>query len=256
MPVTPLKQRVRASFERAAATYDAAAIVQRRVCDRLLLSLEASAPPQRILDAGCGTGFGARILRRRWPQAHITGVDFAPTMVERARVEMDACLTADIERLPLPAQDFDLWWSNLSIQWCDASLVFAEAERVLRPAGMLAVSTLGPRTFHELREAFAGVDVHRHTLSFNTPETIAGTIEAAGFGQLQLWRERHAIYYPDLKTLLRAVKAIGAQNVGDGGRNSMMGRAAWQQVEAAYERFRTAEGLPASYDVILACARK
>ena len=91
---------------------------------------------------------------------------------------------------------------------------------------------------------------------FSPGGEIAGTIEAAGFGQLQLWRERHAIYYPDLKTLLRAVKAIGAQNVGDGGRNSMMGRAAWQQVEAAYERFRTAEGLPASYDVILACARK
>ena len=33
-----------------------------------------------------------------------------------------------------------------------------------------------------------------------------------------------------------------------------MGRAAWQKVEAAYERFRTAEGLPATYDIIFACA--
>ena len=51
-------------------------------------------------------------------------------------------------------------------------------------------------------------------------------------------REHHAIHYPDLKTLLRAVKAIGAHNVGEGGRSGMMGRAAWQHVEAAYERFR------------------
>ena len=54
-----------------------------------------------------------------------------------------------------------------------------------------------------------------------------------------------------MKTLLRAVKAIGAQNVGEGGRSGMMGRLAWQTLEAAYERFREKDGLPASYDVIL-----
>ena len=35
-----------------------------------------------------------------------------------------------------------------------------------------------------------------------------------------------------------------------------MGRAAWQQLEAAYEQYRTPAGLPASYDVILAYAKK
>jgi len=55
---------------------------------------------------------------------------------------------------------------------------------------------------------------------------------------------------------MRAVKDIGAHNVGEGGRSGMMGRAAWQRVEATYERFRSAEGLPASYDVIFATATK
>ena len=250
-----LKQRVRASFDRAATTYDDAAIVQRRACDRLLGSLNPETPPDRILDAGCGTGFGARILRQRWPQAHITGVDFAPTMIERARNAMDECFTADIEHLPMSGHQFDLWWSNMSIQWCDAAAVFAEARRVLHPGGWLAVSTLGPDTFHEMREAFSSIDAYRHTLHFSEPDAVAAALDATGFGRIELWRERCAIHYPDLKTLLRAVKDIGAQNVGDGGRSGMMGRAAWQRLEAAYERFRTAEGLPASYDIIFAYAR-
>lgn len=251
----PLKQRVCAAFDRAATTYDDAAIVQRRACRALLDRLNPDTPPAHILDAGCGTGFGARILRQRWPQAHITGVDFAPTMVERARPLMDECLTADIEHLPLPAHRFDLWWSNMSIQWCDAAAVFAEARRTLRPAGWLAVSTLGPETFSEMRKAFSGIDAYRHTLRFSEPDALAGALESAGFRQIELWRELCSIHHPDLKTLLRAIKAIGAQNVGDGGRSGMMGRAAWQKFEAAYERFRTVEGLPASYDIIFAHAR-
>ena len=75
-----IKQRVRESFDRAALTYDSAAIVQRRVCDRLLDELtSATEAPAHMLDAGCGTGYGARLLRRRWPGIQITGVDFAPT---------------------------------------------------------------------------------------------------------------------------------------------------------------------------------
>ena len=252
----PIKQRVRESFDRAAVTYDGAAVLQRRVCDRLLDGLSLTGRPQRILDAGCGTGYGSRCLRQRWPDTHITGVDFAPAMLELARHETDTCQVADIETLPFTPQQFDLWWSSLSIQWCDPATVFAEAARVLMPGGTLAVSTLGPETFHELRSAFSGIDEHRHTLAFDTPETVARALEHAGFEHLTVRRESHAIYYPDLKTLLRAVKAIGAHNVGEGGRSGMMGRAAWQQVEAAYERFRTAEGLPASYDVILAYARQ
>ena len=250
-----LKLRVRDSFDRAADTYDDAAVVQRRVCQRLLDELDLP-EPTRILDAGCGTGYGARLLRARWPDARVTGVDFAPMMLALARRASDDCCAADIEKLPFADASFDLWWSSLAIQWCDAATVFAEAARVLRPGGRLTVSTLGPDTFHELRTAFAGVDRHRHTLPFSEPDAIADALRRAGLNDVALRRETHTLHYPDLKTLLRAVKAIGAQNVGAGGRSGMMGRHAWLQLEAAYERCREAAGLPASYDVILGYATK
>lgn len=254
MPLSSLKQRVRASFDRASVTYDSAATVQRQVCARLCDALAMAAAPARILDAGCGTGNGARLLRARWPAGTITGVDFAPAMLEIAREVTDACLSADIEELPFADHSFDLWWSSLAMQWCDPDKVLREAARVLQPGGQLALSTLGLETFAELRAAFAGVDQHRHTLSFATPEAVGAALERAGFRDVRVVREHHAVFYPDLKALLRAVKDIGAHTVGDGARTGMLGRGAWQRVEATYEAYRTPQGLPASYDVLLCYA--
>ena len=257
MPPASIKHRVRDAFDRAAATYDGAAVVQRRVCDRLLEQLAWEGdPPESILDAGCGTGYGAASLRGRWPTARVAGIDFAPAMLVLAQKALDYCQAADIERLPFAARSFDLWWSSLSIQWCDAPTVFGEAARVLRPGGRAAFSTLCPDTFAEVRAAFAGIDGHRHTLPFNEPDAIRQALEGAGLHGIRLIRERHTVFYPNLKSLLRSIKDIGAHNVGEDGRQGMLGRAAWRRVEAAYEQFRTPAGLPASYDVLLGYASK
>ena len=256
MPTQPARQRVRESFERAAASYDAAAVLQRQVCDSLLDRFATPTAPASILDAGCGTGYGARLLRARWPQATLVAVDFAPAMLTLARPDADLCLAGDIEALPCTDASFSTWWSNLTVQWCDARRVFREAWRVLRPGGQLALSTLGPATFAELRAAFSGVDRHRHTLSFSEPAAVEQALIDAGFSDVCLDRETMRLHYPDLKTLLRAVKDIGANSVGEGARSGLLGRAAWQRVQAAYEEYRTDAGLPASYDVILAYARK
>ncbi len=257
MLLPSIKERVRASFDRAATTYDGAAVVQRRVCNRLLEELNLSGQaPEKIIDAGCGTGYGARQLRECYPASHITGIDFAPAMLGLAVHETDNCLAADIEALPFIKASFDLWWSSLTIQWCDTDKVFCEASRVLCKGGQLVVSTLGPNTFSELREAFSGVDQHRHTLPFSDPDAIHASITAAGFSSIKLLREKHTVHYPDLKSLLRSVKNIGAHNVGEGARSGMMGRHTWQHVEAAYEQHREIAGLPASYDVILCYAIK
>lgn len=254
----PEKHRIRAAFSRAATTYDAAAVLQREVCRALLDALTATvgAPssPADILDAGCGTGYGARLLAGQWPSARLVAADFAAAMAQKAAATAPACV-ADIESLPFRNRAFDLWWSSLTVQWCDPRRVLAEAVRVLRPHGRLALSTLGPGTYAELRQAFAGIDHHRHTLDFSEPAPLAAAAETAGLAQLQIVRRTITLHYPDLKTLLGAVKAIGANALGDGRRSGMMGKAAWQALSAAYEAQRTADGLPASYDVILLTAR-
>lgn len=59
------KARVRASFDRAAQTYDAAAILQKLVRTEMLSRLDlVKIKPKVILDAGCGTGHGSFALQK------------------------------------------------------------------------------------------------------------------------------------------------------------------------------------------------
>ncbi|MCG9069149.1 methyltransferase domain-containing protein, partial [Laribacter hongkongensis] len=109
------KSRVRASFDRAAATYDRAAVLQREVCDRMATRLDLIRhAPAQVLDAGSGTGYGAGLLRARYPEAQVTELDLAPSMLRASRdkqlpqgrlrrlfARAPALVCADLEQLPL-----------------------------------------------------------------------------------------------------------------------------------------------------------
>ncbi|PKO89709.1 MAG: malonyl-[acyl-carrier protein] O-methyltransferase BioC [Betaproteobacteria bacterium HGW-Betaproteobacteria-12] len=250
----PAKTRIRQAFERAAPTYDNAAGIQRDICHALLETLHDTGPLAALLDAGSGTGYALPLLAERFPAAEQLAIDLAPAMLHRIAIPCQR-LVGDLEHLPLASASLDLYWSSLAVQWCELPRVLGEARRVLRPAGRLAVASLGPETFGELRQAFAGVDDYRHTLGFHTPEEIAEMARAAGFAEVAVGRRRHLAHYPDFRSLLKAVKAIGANQLGDGRRRHLMGRAAFAAAEAAAERQRTAAGLPLTYDVLILEAR-
>lgn len=253
----PEKHRIRSAFDRAATSYDSAAVLQRAVCQRLLaLHPAADEPVRHILDAGCGTGYGANLLRRHWPEARVTAADFAPGMAAITVAEGFACAVADIEALPFRDTSFDGFWSSLTVQWCDIHRVLQEAARVLHHDGWLVLSTLGDGTYNELRSAFSSIDQHQHTLDFSAAEQLEFAAQTAGLRQIALHRETITLNYPDLRSLLGAVKAIGANALGPGRRSGMMGKAAWHALVSAYEAHRTDAGLPASYDVIFLTARK
>jgi SAM-dependent methyltransferase len=46
--------------------------------------------PATIIDLGCGPGNSTRVLRERWPAAHIIGLDSSTAMIEKARQTSDA----------------------------------------------------------------------------------------------------------------------------------------------------------------------
>ncbi|MES2771258.1 MAG: malonyl-ACP O-methyltransferase BioC [Pseudomonadota bacterium] len=284
------KLRVRRAFDRAAQRYDEAALLQRDVCTQLFAGLTSTVeqrspagstarPNLRVLDAGCGTGYGIRLLKAHWPTAQFIALDFAPAMLQRLRglcavSDTDAELAAenlganlapstlplvcagDLEALPLAAQSVDLLWSSLAIQWCALPLALSEMLRVLRPGGQLAFSTLAAGSFDELERAFSGIDPALHRRRFLTVERIEAALKQCAVQHLRLRQQRITQYFPELKSLLRSIKAIGANTVGAGARKNMMGRAAWQKLEAAYETQRSAAGLPLSYELIFVYAEK
>lgn len=241
--------RARSAFDRAAGSYDAAAEFQCLICDRLVGMLPPEIEPLRIVDLGCGTGYSSLQLARRFPRAEILAIDFAPSMLVRARdrAGADHCIGADLQRLPLRSNTVDLACSSLALQWCDPLQAFGEAARVLRPGAMLALATVGPGTLRELDSAFAGIDEHDHVMDFSGLASLQAQLAAAGLRLVHALDEPLTLFRPNLHGILRELKAIGANTVGPRRRRGMLSRAGWQAVERRYESLRGAAGLPVTY---------
>jgi malonyl-CoA O-methyltransferase len=254
------KRRVRRAFGRAAAGYDRAAVLQARVGENALSRLDLiRCVPARVLDLGCGTGEGARALARRYRGAQVLGADLAPAMLRRARRRFEwrgpRYLAADAEALPFAGASFDLVYSNLMLQWLGGlETAFAECARVLRPGGLLLLTTFGPDTLIELRGAFAQVDRGVHVSTFLDLHDVGDALVRAGFEAPVLDVERYTLTYATLEALARDLKAIGATNAAVGRSRGLFGPRRWTRVRDAYEALRAEGVLPASYEVIHAHA--
>jgi SAM-dependent methyltransferase len=118
-----------------------------------VVSLEAALdrlddPPRRVLDVGSGTGLAARLLARRFPGAHVVGVDLSGAMVAEARRRLPADLgarvtfsVADASRLPFADGEFDL------VVLLNMIPFFGELARVTAPGGAAVLAwSSGPGT--------------------------------------------------------------------------------------------------------------
>lgn len=249
------------AFARAAARYDSHAILQRDVGARLRERLEyLREPPARVLDLGGGTGRDAAELRRRFPRAEVILLDRSVPMLRRARARLGwwrplrrAC--ADAAALPLADASMDLVVSNLMLPWvADVPAVLGEFRRVLRPGGMLLLSTCGPGTLAELRDAWATADPAPHVHGFAALATLGDALLAAGFRDPVAEVDRWTLTYPDVRALLRDLRACGSTNADPGRRRTLGGRTRLAALEAAYETRRRDGVLPATVEVITAQA--
>jgi malonyl-CoA O-methyltransferase len=250
------RSAIRDNFGKASASYDESAVLQARVREQLIERLDWIAfEPDTVLDLGCGTGHAARALAARWPKARVIAVDFAPGMLrEAARHDESArCerLCADALKLPLPDASVDLLYSNLMLPWCDdLDAAFAEIARVLRPRGLLTFTTLGPDTLIELHEAWHEADDCTHVIPFTDMHDIGDGLVRAGLVEPVLDVVRYTLTYPDVYSLMRDLKAIGARNATTGRPRGLTGRQTMRTVEQTYERHRHEGKLPASYEVV------
>jgi len=102
------------------------------------VTLEAT---REIVDLGCGTGTVTTLLRARWPEARIVGVDNSQPMLERARAALPDVVweQEDLARWT-PAVAPDLLVSNAALHWLDDhATLFPRLLSHLRPGGVLAV---------------------------------------------------------------------------------------------------------------------
>lgn len=265
-------RQVRRAFGRAARQGADAAALQREVERRMLERLEyMRLLPRRVLDAGCGTGRGIGLLRNRYPQADLLGVDFSQAVIGAAsrsesfagrvrrflRGALSAYLCADFARLPLPAGAVDMVWSNLALAWSEDPLAaLREFQRVLALGGLLMFSSYGPDTLKELKSAFSAASPARRVHPFVDMHDMGDMLVACGFAAPVIDVERITLTYARVEDLARDLKASGQTCAARDRSRTLTGRDAWRRMLAAYEHERKDGRLPATVEIVYGHAWK
>lgn len=195
-------------FERSQSTYDTRATIQQQVADRLADMLRPYVGPQsQTLEVGCGSGLLTRRLASVVNPSHLTIWDIAPVPADLPGRHCQCDAEAAIRRLA-PAS-LDIIASASTLQWFDSPASFIrQCARVLRPGGVLAISTYGPDTFASLRPYAVGfapryysagwwraqlephfdiaeIEVDSRTLEFDTPLELARHMSLTGVNASQ-----------------------------------------------------------------------
>ena len=111
---------------------------------------------KNILDAACGTGYGSKILAEK--ATHVYGLDLSPEAVEYAKANYNGenitYQVGSIAELPFADGLFDVVVSFETIEHVDQTiqkLFLQEIKRVLKPDGLLIMSTPNKKTFTDDR---------------------------------------------------------------------------------------------------------
>jgi demethylmenaquinone methyltransferase/2-methoxy-6-polyprenyl-1,4-benzoquinol methylase len=195
-------------FDRIAPVYDAMNRVMTAGLDlrwRRLAALSVVRPGDRVLDAACGTGDLA-IADRAAGALSVTGLDFSPRMLARARRKAPSLEWVEGDLLALPFEDgsFDAATIGFGIRNVpELERGFAELRRVLRPGGGLAVleitrprgvlrsffSLWFDRIVPALGRLLPGGSAYAYlpasVARFPVAEELAGLMRAAGFDNVE-----------------------------------------------------------------------
>jgi len=147
--------------------------------------------PASVLDAGCGSGYGSAELAKTG--ASVTGADVSGEAVTYAREQFGAqgirFVEAPCESLPFEPESFDLVTAFEVIEHLERwQELLTEANRVLKPGGVLLVSTPNRDYYTESRGEAGPNPFHVH--EFDYPEFHQAL--NAVFPHVRIWTQNHA----------------------------------------------------------------
>ena len=262
---SPRDERLNHSdFSKAAASYDAAAVLAAEVGRRMAERLDyVKIAPQRMADIGCATGDGIRELSRRYPKSLPLAIDFSIPMLqqvgshsgflERLRGKAPRLINADVQMLPVKSSSLGLVWSNLMLQWLDDPLpAFRELQRSLEVSGLVTFSLLGPDTLKEIRAACIACGVEPPLRRFHDMHDIGDMLVAAGFADPVMDMEVITLTYNSPCGLLRDQRHLGVRDALFG----KLGWRDWRRVLSAWQSMHATGALPASFEIVYGHAWK
>jgi malonyl-CoA O-methyltransferase len=254
---------ISARFSAAAASYDRAAEVQRRVSHEVIRLLDAVAIVGPILEIGCGTGILTARLRERYPDSVLHAVDLSNSMIEQAQARL-----ADGHEIHWHVGDARSWGTPASFQLVTASSVLhwlAPIDRSLQhlaslvcPGGYVALGVMVHGTLaelHEVRRIVAPQKTAAHHLP--TAEAVRASLAATSLCLLESRTLTLPTWYCSSEAFLRAIHAQGV-TTGWYDANQMLNRSELMQLIDLYnQRYRIeTKGVCATYEVLLILARQ
>lgn len=106
------------------------------------LAARLEGEPREIIDLGCGPGNSTRVLKNRFPNAHIVGADSSENMLEKARSEnpdLEFALLDIAGDLGAYRGKYDVVFSNACFQWLpNHRELFPRVFELLKSGGVLA----------------------------------------------------------------------------------------------------------------------
>ena len=253
----PSVQQVAQAFSQAAKTYDQVAGLQRIAADRLL-NKGVDLHRGRVLDIGSGTGYVSAQLAGINLVTAVTGLDIAEGMLTYARSRHHSSKLSwqlgDAQQIPHvllnSAQQYNLVISSLAIQWCkNLDAVFSGVAHCLAEEGAFHCATLGPKTLHQLKWAWAQVDDYQHVNEFVALDTLRDTLKNH-FVEVDIVCETIELKYQSVQQLTQDLKQLGASNHNVQAAQGLMGVGRLRKMVQAYESLRNDEGqLPVSYEI-------
>ncbi len=249
------KGRIADCFRAGAASYDAAAVVQREVGEELVSLLRPMLPEGRagrVLEIGCCTGVLSELLCRNCRVEQLYLNDLVDDLCHAAQHRVSGLCqhserwSGDIETLQLPTS-LDLVISSATLQWIeDLAALFSRIHDALADGGLLAVSLFSAGTMHELK-ALTGAG-----LAYRRDDQLQ-TMLGEGFTLLVQRRREHRLFFPSLQAVLRHIRDTGVGGVA----RSALGMGSVKELQRRYrECFASEAGLPLTYVSTILLARK
>lgn len=174
----------------------------------------------KALDIGCGPGNSTRMVKERFPEAQVLGVDQSPDMIRAAR-EGNPSLSFDVfditQSLSPLGGDYDLIFSNACLQWVPGhETLLPRLLGLLRPGGVLAVQL--PNNYREpvhriieagsAQEKWRGYFPERRVFYRLSPEQYFDLLSAHA-ADFMMWETTYFHRLPSHQAILEWYRATG-----------------------------------------------
>lgn len=211
----PNRKQIEAQFDRAAATYDSVAKLQRQMGNALLQRILDQELPTtaRLLDLGCGTGELLVDLRRHGYES-LCGLDLSSNMIQIAQAKSPTVsfLKAPLEAIPVDEKEFDVVISNAAIQWCDTEITAAEIDRVLKPGGSLFLNAFVQGTLGQWGTAFEKCGLQSRVQPLPCGEDVEAMFAGGRFEELQVQQCTETSSFGSIDEMFSSIRKLGATN--------------------------------------------